>query len=137
MNVIQSFRRWVWFNALVLAVLPFSGCHSDPVFTDLLEPGTSGAPAGNMDPGSVEFFHAGDELNVVLSDLPGGSVGFTEPIPEAGTITLLLNQKFVALRKTRSAMEQELRTRYGPQHFCNMSVNIKATARNFSVGAEG
>jgi polysaccharide export outer membrane protein len=136
MSVIQLLRRWSWVCACVLAALAFSGCQSDPVFAELTEAGATGAAASPANPDNSDRLQVGDVLSIVLSDLPTGPAMFDQPIPEAGTITLLLNQHFSVVGKTRSALEQEIRAAYVPKYYVNMTVNIKPVERFIYVDGE-
>src|SRR5260370_22270426 len=116
MSVIQLLRRCGWVSAWVLAALTFSGCQSDPVYTDLPEPGATGSAAIPANPDNSDRLQVGDVLSIVLSDLPGGPATFDQPIPEAGTITLLLNQHFSVVGVSLSALEQEIRAADVPKY---------------------
>ncbi len=50
---------------------------------------------------------------------------FEEKIKEDGTITLLLNQTFTAAGTTPGDLAKEIRKRYVPDYFKNMTVTVK------------
>ena len=71
-----------------------------------------------------ERFRAGDSLTVVYADLPGATPAFEGKIKEDGTITLLLNQTFIAAGKTAGQLEKEIRARYVPKYYKNLTVTV-------------
>jgi polysaccharide biosynthesis/export protein VpsN len=72
-----------------------------------------------------EVFRAGDSLTVTFSDTPTPMLPFEEKVREDGTITLALNQTFKAAGKTRGELEKEIRARYVPDYFRQMTVTLK------------
>ena len=73
------------------------------------------------------MLHVGDLVDrSTFSDLPNSaSASFEERVKGDGTITLLQNQDFQAAGKTRGAAGTEIRERYVPAIFKNMTVTIK------------
>jgi polysaccharide export outer membrane protein len=66
----------------------------------------------------------GDSLTITLTDTPTPIPTFQEKIKEDGTITLTLNQTFKADGKTRGELEKEIRTRYVPDYYKEMTVSV-------------
>jgi protein involved in polysaccharide export with SLBB domain len=150
-------RARVW---LAMSVL-LAGCHagsSDPRFSDL--PGvtpaatsavtTSGAssnsaalvaaalPPTSASANDADKLKVGDALSIVFSDLPYLQPPFDGPIKEDGTITLMQNLTFNAAGKTPGQLEREIRGRYVPDYFLNMTVTVtqKEMTRFYYVGGE-
>ncbi len=59
-----------------------------------------------------------------------------ETIKEDGKITLIYNQKFVAVGKTAGQLQDEIRTNYVPAYFRNLTITVKTQDRVFNVGGE-
>jgi len=72
-----------------------------------------------------EVFRVGDSLTISFMDTPMTIPPFEGRIKEDGTITLTLNQSFKADGKTRGDLEKEVRTRYVPDYFKQMTVTVK------------
>lgn len=108
---------------------PSSAAVADPAKPAL--PATA-APAA---PGT-ELLRVGDPLTIVFSDIPTPTQPFEERIKDDGTITLLYNQTFVAAGKLRGDLEREIRARYVPDYFKNLTVTIKTQMRFYYVGGE-
>ncbi len=72
-----------------------------------------------------EVFRVGDSLTVTFTDMPTPIPPFEEKIKEDGTITLTLNQIFKADGKTRGSLDKEIRDRYVPDYFKEMTVTVK------------
>ncbi|MCX6896809.1 MAG: polysaccharide biosynthesis/export family protein [Verrucomicrobia bacterium] len=96
-------------------------------------PDRSGAPAAGK---TSEALNVGDLVTVVFSDTPTPTLPFEERVKDDGTITLLLNQTFQVAGKTRSAVEREVRARYVPAYFVNLTVTVKPQERYFYVNGE-
>jgi protein involved in polysaccharide export with SLBB domain len=88
--------------------------------------------AGN----SSDTLRAGDLVTVIFSDLPTPTLPFEERIKDDGTITLLLNQTFQAAGKNRGDLEREIRTRYVPRYYLNLTVTVKPQERFYYVEGE-
>ena len=141
-NVGDGLGRWAAVCALVLGGLCLAGCRthsshqqsagrpsgvatagtpaSDSATTPLADP--TATNSGGLEP---EILRAGDSLTVVFADTPTPILPFEEKIKEDGTITLLLNQTFVAAGTTRGDLSKEIRKRYVPDYFKNMTVTVK------------
>ncbi|HOX56977.1 MAG TPA: SLBB domain-containing protein [Candidatus Paceibacterota bacterium] len=143
----QHVGHWGALCALILAGLALSGCRtgSQQQFAELpgdlagappaspevapavaLEPTTAATPVASPPVAGpeLEVFRAGDSLTIVYADLPVITPGFEGRIKEDGTITLLLNQSFNAAGKTAGGLEQEIRARYVPKYYKNMTVTV-------------
>ena len=78
----------------------------------------------------------GDAIKVIFSDIPIIVPPFEERIKVDGTITLLQNQTFTAAGKTRGDLEREVRARYVPDIFKNLTVTIQPQERVYFVSGE-
>ncbi len=145
-------------GGLLAATALFTGCQTSETqnFSDLsgMRPAATPAPAGapgagttaaqptNTVPGApvgqLDQLHVGDTLQVSFADLPGTQLPMEERIRDDGTITLLLNQTFKASGKTRGELEREIRERYVPRYYVNMTVSIKPLINTqfYFVGGE-
>ncbi len=81
--------------------------------------------ATNVRAPEPNVFRVGDALTIVYADLPTPPAPFEGKIKEDGTITLLLNQPFTAAGKTAGELEREIRDRYVPKYFKQMTVTVK------------
>ena len=127
--------RWSALSALVLAGFFLAGCHSHPPKKSSEVPpqaGTAAAPV--IEP---EVFHVGDAVTVVITDTPTPQPVFEEKVRDNGTITLLLNQEFKAVGKTRTELEKEIRDRYVPEYYKYMTVTIKQTVATLFYYVDG
>jgi len=152
MRMTAKLGPWGVLGGLLLTGLLLAGCQSGsdnkfaemPAYTGVTgadtasggsTAGTNGAvTAAAMQ--SAEEIHPGDSLTVVFSDTPQVIPPFEERVKDDGTITLLQNQSFKAAGKTRGDLEQEIRTRYVPSYYRNLTVTIKPQDRFFFVGGE-
>lgn len=78
---------------------------------------------------STDLLRVGEKIQVLLADLPPGTIGADLTISEDGKITLHLDQTFAAAGKTRSALEAEIRARYVPNFYTKMTVTVKQEER--------
>jgi polysaccharide biosynthesis/export protein VpsN len=83
-----------------------------------------------------DILNVGDPITVVFSDLPMVIPPFEERVKTDGTITLLNNQTFVAAGKSRGELEKEIRVRYVPSYYINLTVTVKAAERFYFVDGE-
>lgn len=86
----------------------------------------SGAAKEPSPGGSTEMdkIHMGDTLVIGYSDLPILMPPDEQRVKDDGTILLMQNQTFQADGKTRGQLEREIRERYVPQYFRNMTVSV-------------
>ena len=94
----------------------------------------SAPPASPLD--GIDNIAVGDSLTVVYNDLSNPVPPFEGPVRQDGSITLLLNKKFVAAGKTRGQLEQEIRGFYVPDYYKQLTVSIKPLDRFFFVEGE-
>ncbi len=135
MKVRKVLGRWAIVYGLLLSGFFLAGCgirSSDTRFSNLT--GDFGASTG----GSADMLRVGDPLILIFSDLPVSTQPLESRIKDDGTITLLLNQTFTAAGKTVGQLEQEIRARYVPAYYINMTVTVKQPegTRFYYVGGE-
>ena len=120
---------WVAVCGWVCAGWLLSGCQtSEPAFPQPGDfPTTELAPIG---------LRAGELLTVTFSDLVNPVLPFEGRIKEDGNITLLLNQTFAAAGKTIAELEKEIRDRYVPKLFVNLTATVRVHDRFFYVNGE-
>jgi polysaccharide export outer membrane protein len=87
----------------------------------------------NTDP---DRLRPGEAIQITFSDLPNPVPPFEGRIKADGTITLMLNQEFVAAGKTVGELEREIRERYVPTYFQNLTVTVKPLERFFYVDGQ-
>jgi protein involved in polysaccharide export with SLBB domain len=141
MSSCKSFRCWSVVFGLLFAILCFSGCKtgsSGSNYAPLETAATSGSDAAPAlsDGGNTEVIHSGDSLVVIFSDAPITPQNFEVRVNEDGTITLIQNEKFVAVGKSRGQLEKEIRERYVPRYYVRMTVTIKPLERVYYVDGE-
>jgi polysaccharide export outer membrane protein len=141
---------WGWAGMALVAALLLGGCKTgsnDPAFEPV--PGIDLTPAekaaiddlgGKGKPGerlgSYEQIEAGDTLTVNFADLPTATAPLDVRVREDGTITLLLNQTFKAAGKSVGELEREIRERYVPKLYVNLTVSIHVQNVFYFVGGE-
>lgn len=143
--------RWGFVWGLLAAALVLAGCQSQSQYADVpgvAAPvgGSSGmAPPANPAPpvkadttDTVDYLHAGDMVTVNFSDLPYQQPSIEQRIRNDGTITLIQNQTFNAAGKTTGELEKEIRDRYVPKFFVNMTVSVLHSKESqfYYVGGE-
>jgi protein involved in polysaccharide export with SLBB domain len=120
---------WVAICGWVCAGSFLSGCQtSQPAF-----PQSGNGPTTDLAPIGLR---AGELVTVTFSDLVNPVPPFEGRIKEDGTITLLLNQTFTAAGKTNAELEKEIRDRYVPRLFVNLTATIRVHDRFFYVDGE-
>ncbi|MEY2429326.1 MAG: polysaccharide biosynthesis/export protein VpsN [Verrucomicrobiota bacterium] len=150
MNV-RNLGRWGALFGLLCAGFLLAGCHTDnssqafadvPGMTPAAAPGAAVASATNAaaapanETGGTERIHIGDNLVIIFSDLPNPQQPSPEQVRDDGTITLPLNQTFTAVGKTRGELAREIRARYVPDYYVNLTVIITPQDRFYYVGGE-
>jgi polysaccharide export outer membrane protein len=73
---------------------------------------------------NIDLIRVGDTLLIAFSDLPILEPPTEQRVKDDGSITLMQNQTFQTAGKTRSQLEKEIRERYVPRFFRNMTVNV-------------
>jgi protein involved in polysaccharide export with SLBB domain len=142
MSMSKDLGRARLFAGLVLAGLLLVGCktHSANPSSDPVPQLGSGSSTNAPKPLTSEIIGVGDSLTVVFSDLPGAQtqLAFDEKVKSDGTVTLLLNQTFVAAGKIRADLEREIRKRYVPDYYKYLTVTIKPRENTlfYYVGGE-
>ena len=89
---------------------------------------------GGLAADSTDLLRVREKIQVLLADLPQGTIAADLTISEDGKITLHLDQSFVAAAKTRSRLEAEIRSRYVPNFYTKMTVTVKQEERFVYVG---
>jgi polysaccharide export outer membrane protein len=91
-----------------------------------------------MNPYSPDLIRVGDTLQITFSDTPVPVPVFDDKVKDSGVITLMLNQTFVVTNKTRGELETEIRARYVPDYYRNMTVTVQhqTQSRFYYVGGE-
>ncbi len=146
MNV-SKLGRWGTVCGLLFTGLFIAGCHTDYSPQQFAEvPGMTPAPAvasatnattvPGKENGGTERIQVGDSLVIMFSDLPIPTSPIEQQVREDGTITLLLNETFSAVGKTRGELAREIRARYVPVQWVNLTVTIKPLDRYYFVGGE-
>lgn len=143
MDIKKLTRGWVYGLGLVLAGILLAGCETtesgqygyDPLGSDAppAATGANGAPIGPQRSGVLLI---GDEVIVNFADLVNPIQPADDTVKDDGTITLIYNEKFQAAGKTIGELQEEIRKRYVPAYFVNMTPTIKVQDRFYSVGGE-
>ena len=94
-----------------------------------------GAQRGGPIADSTDLLRVGEKIQVLLADLPQGTIAADLTISEDGKITLHLDQTFEAAGKTRSKLETEIRARYVPNFYTKLTVTVKQEDRFVYVGS--
>jgi polysaccharide export outer membrane protein len=102
----------------------------------LSDPPTTNPPPAHATAIEGDTLQVGDPVTVIFSDLSTALPPFEERVKTDGTITLLQNQKFQAAGKNRGELEREIRARYVPDYYKNLTVTIKPLERFFYVSGE-
>ena len=99
-------------------------------------PAVSGSDVNTNSRSGSDILRINDSIKVIFSDLPTPQLPFEERVKEDGTITLLQNQTFNAAGKTRGELEREIRIRYVPDFYRNLTVTIQPQDRFYFVDGE-
>jgi polysaccharide export outer membrane protein len=122
--------RWAVVCGLVCGGLCLTGCRTHPSGQKTSESpagavtATAGVVATNSSGLEPEVLRIGDSLTVTFVDTPTTFPPFLEKIKDDGTITLALNETFTADGKTRGDLEREIRARYVPDYFKQLTVTV-------------
>jgi protein involved in polysaccharide export with SLBB domain len=163
-KISKKFVFWGSLASLVLVMAGLTGCQSAPPapqkFADV--PGVTPAPtvldrtptavpapapaatalnSGGPIENKIDVIQPGDALTITFKDLPKDEVAnlpSEERVKQDGSITLLHNQTFMAAGKTRGELEKDIRERYVPKYYVNMTVSVKQqeATRFYFVGGE-
>jgi len=129
MKLLRSFwGHWVEVCGLICVGLLLSGCQTTqpPSWPDA-------SSTNSVTPGRLR---AGELLSVTYSDLANPVLPFEGRIKEDGTITLILNEPFAAAGKTVAELEKEIRERYVPSKFRNLTPTVRVLDRYFFVDGQ-
>ncbi len=80
---------------------------------------------------------AGEPIQVRFLDMPNPPPPFDDKVKEDGTITLMFDQTFKAAGLTKGELEQEIRRRYVPDYFQNLTVTVNLGERFRMYYVEG
>lgn len=147
MIVSKSLRGWTAACALAWALVLCAGCATTSG-DGMVSEASLGVPA--MADGSMgtnqpvqaginpEVFKIGDNLTIKYDDLPVMIPPFDGHVKADGTITLIYNERFEVAGKTPGQLEREIRERYVPRLYKNMTVTVRPVneSRIFYVGGE-
>jgi protein involved in polysaccharide export with SLBB domain len=81
----------------------------------------------------VDIIEVGEALYVQFLDTPTVITPSSERVKSDGTVTLIHNQIFVAAGKHRGDLEKEIRDRYVPSYYKNLTVTIQLPQRFYWV----
>jgi protein involved in polysaccharide export with SLBB domain len=129
-NVGKGLRRWATVCGLIFGGLCLAGCRSHQPEQQLAESSaggvtaTAGAGVANSSIPEAEVFRVGDSMTVTFLDTPTAIQPLQIKIKEDGTITLILNQTFKAEGKIRGDLEKEIRARYVPDYYKELTVTV-------------
>ena len=113
-----------------VALIGLTGCET------LGDNSGTNPPPAHATVNDSDTLQIGDSVTVVFSDLSTPLQPFEERVKNDGSITLLQNQKFQAAGKNRGDLEREIRARYVPDYYRNLTVTIKPLERFFYVSGE-
>ncbi len=145
MDITKFLVRGVAGLGFVLAGILLVGCQTDSSNQYSFDPltgnpppmtptgGTGSGQAATKPPGVLQV---GDEVVVSFNDLVNIVAPVDDQIKNDGTITLIYNEKFEAAGKTVGELQADIRKRYVPAYFVNMTPNVKVQDRFYSVGGE-
>ena len=135
MNMTKLCERWgLWAAVCCWLVAGFllAGCHS---------PAPSRDPVGAAGPGKdgpePKRFRVGDKVTVIFTDTSMIVPGFDVQVKEDGSVTLLYNESFTLVDKTVGEVQKEIRDRYVPRYFKQMTVNIKQELQTMFYYVDG
>jgi polysaccharide export outer membrane protein len=131
--IANTLKKWAWLPA----VIALAGCQSTNDLAPLGDANGSGAAGGTnpLDTNSYTL-RVGDELTVSFFDITPAIQPITDQIKEDGTITLIYNEKFQAVGKTISQLQNDVHARYVPAYVKYMTVNIAVLNRLYTVSGE-
>ncbi len=127
-------QSMVGFLLFIGTALLLTACRvPEPVATPRYVP-TAGPATTNML--SPSRLRVGETLVITFADVPNPIPPFEGRIREDGKITLTMNQEFEAAGKTIAELEREIRDRYVPKYFQNLTVTVRAPERFFYVDGQ-
>ena len=145
----EKWRRWSSVAVLVCAGAFLAGCSSTGgayrgSFSEPPPPTTAAiaAAAPTAAPGMKETnipgvrIRPGEGLTITYSDVGAPIPPFAGRVKDDGKITLPQNQDFTAAGKTEAELEKEIRDRYVPRYFQNLTATVIVQDRYFFVLGE-
>jgi len=137
MENIRFLGRWINGLGLLFVGVMLLGCQSDSTYKPDQFSQANGASSNALpvDP-SATLLHNGDAITITFSDLVTPLAPLDKTIEDDGSVTLYYFQKFQAGGKTIGTLQTEIRKRYVPAYFVNLTVSIKTQDRFYSVGGE-
>jgi polysaccharide export outer membrane protein len=81
-------------------------------------------PPGAPDTKSTDVIRVGETVHIVFSDTPTAIPPVDDKVKEDGTITLPYNQTFHAADKTPAELQQDIRKRYVPDYFQQLTATV-------------
>lgn len=133
---------WAGSVGVALCALVFAGCSSDSTkqFADL-PTATGTTETGAAAPGEAPTYaaaviHGGEAIEVAFTDITPPVAPVDMRVKEDGTITLAFNETFSAVGKTTGELEKEIRARYVPKYYVNLTVNVRQLEQFYYVGGQ-
>lgn len=124
----------VGIQLLVIAAVLLTGCQlPQPPPVHGYTPTIGQTGTNTLSPSRLRV---GELLVVTFADVPNPIPPYEGRIREDGKITLTMNQEFVAAGKTIAELEKEIRDRYVPKYFQNLTVTVRAPERFFYVDGQ-
>jgi polysaccharide export outer membrane protein len=82
------------------------------------------APPGTPDTKSTDVIRVGEMLHIVFSDTPTAIPTVDDKVRDDGNITLMYNERFHAADKTPQDLAEEIRKRYVPNYFAQLTASV-------------
>ena len=129
-------RLLALFSVILIAGCAGTGGQSGPPIDVNSLTLVGGATNSPIDPTGT-ILQVGEKITVSFSDMVNPIPPIDTQIKEDRTILLIYNQTFVAAGKTAGQLEKEIRARYVPDYFKQMTPTVKQTQdKFFSIGGE-
>jgi polysaccharide biosynthesis/export protein len=129
-------RFWIWLPMVMMLVVAGCATSDDPTTYDPMgDPGATGPGRTSGDTTNYTL-RVGDTVTVNFYDLTPSIPAITDEIKDDGTITLILSEQFKAAGLTISQLQNDVHKRYVPAYYRQMTVNIVAANRVYTVSGE-